>query len=211
VEIYSSDANIENRNWEELLAMPDGDAESFADLKRLHDDLLNTVGSNQPALKKIERLKQKKVDRPYMLCEFGFGHTTFEFLKWCYRNNGYLVTVDLPMATEEAKAKENYEEMYYWGVERYKHKYPHCIKLMENMVAQKRWLWVNDDIFDVSKRIVNDDDYRNKLFLGGEIDYFYEDAIHDDAFLANLFQTVKPFMSPGSIFTGDDNCPTHQL
>lgn len=205
-------ANLDSRDWNQILKA--NDAPDLDRLNLLYNDMIATVSTNQPALKELENLRKRIPDYnvPIMMCEFGFGHTTYQFLKWCYENNAYLVTVDLPIVHKElTKDKDHYSVIHYHGADRYHTKYNHALKLTKEPSLQNRWLWINDDIFKVTDQIVSDLNYRNKLFLNGTIDYFYEDAIHDDAFLLDLYTRIKPFMSSHGIFTGDDNCPTFLL
>lgn len=205
--LHDSTPDINGRDWNTLLQKEEKRSD-LVSLRALHQAALPDCASNKPALKEIERLL-KLPRRPLMLCEFGFGDTTYRLLEWCVQNNAYLVTVEMPIASQTVKDSEDYAELYWWGVDRYHQKYSHCVSLRNHPIAQKRWLWVMDDCYKVMNRIASDVDYRSKLFYKGSIDYFYEDAIHDNDFHAELFGKVRPFMLPGSIFTGDDNAPTH--
>ena len=210
--LHNSADQISNRDWSALPSLPEGNSE---ELQPLREAFLSSVITNSPwpAHLDICGVNKTYLDKPgpKMVIEYGFGSTTYTFLEWCLKNDGYLVTVEMPIAKKEYREADRFPEIYYHGVDRYKGKYPHCIQLMKTLVAQKRWLWINDDIFSVTDRIVSDVEYRRKLFVDGKVDYFYEDAIHDDVFLKDLFEKMKPFMAPGSIFTGDDNCPTYLL
>jgi len=205
--LYNSTEQIKTRSWHELFAMPDSEVSS---LDAFYEDLVKDTATNRPLLRQIDRVLQMK-RRPLMLCEYGFGGTTVQLLKWCVKNDAYLVTVDMPIAPPAVRACEDYNELYWWGVDRYWKKYKWCMELMDHPVAQKRWLWINDDCYKVTDSIVKDKEYRQQLFFRGKIDYFYEDAIHDNVWHAKLFKSIKPFMTAGSVFTGDDNTPTHLL
>jgi hypothetical protein len=207
--LYNSQEDIDTRDWQEILSRPDQG--SVAELETLKNKAVASFRTNRPWPKRLQELAGIISKRPVMLCEYGFGYTTYILLEWCIQNDGYLVTVDLPIAPEALLEEEKYAEMYYWGVDRYHTKYPHCVALREHPVSQKRWLWINDDIFAVSEKIAHDKQYREKLFLNEKIHYFYEDAIHDNGFHQDLFDSLKKFMPSGAIFTGDDNCFTRTV
>ena len=202
--LYDTSVDIENRNWPKILKMKDG---SFSGFSRLHERMRKDCTTNRPVLKKIDRLLSIQ-RRPLMICEYGFGDTTFKLLDWCVKNDAYLVTVEMPIAPEEVRNSDAYKELYWWGVDRYHAKYDYCLELLNHPVARKRWLWVMDDCYRVTDRISKDEGYRRQLFLDGKIDYFYEDAIHDNKFHSYLFGKIRPYMNSGGVFTGDDNTPT---
>jgi hypothetical protein len=191
------------RDWAYLESLPE--SHDFTGLQRLCNTGKKTYKTNCPALHNIGELADRVSRRPLMLCEYGFGDTTYRLLEYCVQNNGYLVTVDMPVCAEKYKETDKYEEMYYWGTDRYAKKHPHATALLDHPIAKKRWVWINDDIFTFNEALLTDPAVRKGLFKGGKIDYFYEDAIHDDKFLGDLSKRIRPFLSPGGIFTGDDN------
>lgn len=166
--------------------------------------------TNCPAPKHTSELEKHaaNVKRPIMMMEFGFGHTTYELLRLCEKINGYLVTVDMPVSPSSFSNSANYSISYEYGVDRYVRKYPYCLDLARHPLGRRRWIWINDDCIGLVDRIATDKQFREKLFLGGKIDYFHEDAIHDDAVLASFLEKLGPHMAVGGIFTGDDNTPT---
>lgn len=206
---YNYKQALAKRDWAEILVLPDPSAQEWAELPKLHKEFL--VGCNNPegpAVKELHLLRTRLPDKtkPVMVIEYGFGHTTYVLLDWCIKNNGYLVTVDMPIAKPKVD-KDHMKLLFHWGVDRYWKKYKHCVTLANHAVSHKRWFWLNEDIFTVTKQL-QDEKFRNSLFLNGKIDFFWEDAIHDDKFLADLYNQVRPFINKGGIFTGDDNCPT---
>lgn len=203
--LYDSMPAIKQRDWDKVFNMTN--PSSPGTLRQLHQEALPDLGTNKPGLPFLDRFEGQP--GPMMICEFGFGDTTYRLLEWCMNYDAYLVTVDMPIAPQETRDSEKYNELYWWGVDRYHKKYAHCKALLTHPIAVKRWLWINDDIYQVAWRIVQDRWYREKLFFQGKIDYFYEDAIHDGDFHRELFKQVKPFMRKGGVFTGDDNAPTH--
>ncbi len=202
--LHDTSVTIEARDWSRLLLEPED--LSLEALKQFKRDYLadgnKPEGPSVPDPEIGEMIAQAGA-RPLMFCEYGFGHTTFLLLDYCTRHNGYLVSVDMPIAPEAKLNAGNMDELFYWGVDRYFSKHDWCVKLQEQM--KKRWLWINDDIFDVSTRIVEDISYREKLFLGGKIDFFMDDAIHEFAFAKSFHDKLRPHMSTGGLFFGGHN------
>lgn len=195
--LHSSEEDITNRDWNSLLSMPEPSSQGLdVLLKNLRDDI-GTGNLRTPSRKRLEGLS-----RPIMMIEFGFGTSTYQILDWCIKHDGYLITVDMPIAPQKLVDSDKYGDLYWWGVDRYHVKYKHCLALRNHPIAKKRWFWVNDDCFKVTKKICEDDAYRKKLFYNGIVDYVFEDAVHDKEYCQDFWDDIKPYMSPEGIFYG---------
>lgn len=210
--LYSSYQFVESLTpdgWATRLQQPEADYDKNQ-LQAIQEEGERFYSTNCPAPKHTAELEghAAKVQRPIMMIEFGFGHTTYELLRLCEKINGYLITVEMPVSPEAFSKSENYDVAYNFGVDRYVRKYPYCLHLANHPLGRRRWIWINDDCIAFVDRLASDTGFREKLLLGGKIDYFHEDAIHDDAILASFLEKLSPHMAAGGIFTGDDNTPT---
>ena len=215
-EVPTSSANLFTTlanliSWEERLKMTATMPANFFDIR---DEGVKFYSTNQPEPKCIDELvkkKRKEHNRPLMLLEYGFGFTTYRLLEICDKHDCYLATVEMPISPAVFKEDENYALAFDMGVDRYVRKYPYCLDLAQSEFGKKRWIWINDDAIAWSKRISIDEGFRRQFFIDGKIDYVHEDAIHNDEWLAQLYLLLKPHISAGGVFTGDDNTPTHWL
>jgi hypothetical protein len=197
--LYNSSLQISRRDWTKLQAMPEAKPKDFETLHALHLRTQDACVMNNRPLVHLDKVRASHTG-PIMIFECGFGFSTFKTLEWCAKNDGYLVTVDMPIATAKVRKSSDYKYLYWFGVDRYWSKYKFCKELRDHPIAQKRWLWVNDDIYKVFEKVVESETFRKKLFLNDTINYLFKDAIHDHKFDAQMYKELGPFMPKGSVF-----------